>query len=45
MIDFKKLGLKSQAIADFTSCGNLSQSWRERAAQEIQALRNDPSQP
>src|SRR5207244_656857 len=31
-----------QAIADFTSCGNLSKSWRERAAQEIQALRDNP---
>jgi tetratricopeptide (TPR) repeat protein len=42
---YKKMGLKAQAIADFTICGNLSKSWRERAAQEILALRNDVSQP
>jgi hypothetical protein len=34
--------LKAPAIADFTTCGNLSESWRERAAQEIQSLRNTP---
>lgn len=42
---YKKMGLKTQAIADFTTCANLSEGWRERAMQEIQALRDHPSQP